>query len=47
MNKLIKKKVNLKDEITEREAKKEAARIALEQKLKTQRKNALKAKPKN
>jgi hypothetical protein len=46
MQQLIKKKVNLTDEVAAREAKKEAARLALEKKLKAQRKNALKAKPK-
>ncbi len=44
MQPLINKKVNLKDEVAEREAKKEAARIALEKKLKAQRTRASKAK---
>ena len=44
MNKLIKKKVSLLDEVSEREAKKEAARAALEKKLIAQRKKAAKSK---
>jgi hypothetical protein len=44
MQQLIKKKVNLKDEVAERKAKKEAARIALEKKLKAQRKKISKGK---
>ncbi len=45
MQVLIGKKVNLKDEVAEREAKKEAARIALEKKLQAQRAKTAKAKP--
>ncbi len=44
MQTLIGKKVNLKDEVAEREAKKETARIALEKKLKAQRAKTAKAK---
>ena len=44
MNKLIEKKVSLKDEVAEREAKKEASRLALEAKFKAQRKKASKVK---
>ncbi len=45
MQVLIGKKVDLKDEVAEREAKKEASRIALEKKLRTQRAKTAKANP--
>ncbi len=44
MQVLVGKKVNLKDEVAEREAKKEAARLALEKKLQAQRVKTAKAK---
>jgi hypothetical protein len=44
MQQLIKKSVNLKDEVAAREARKESARIALEKKIKAQRTKTSKAK---
>ncbi len=44
MQPLISKKTNLKDDVAEREAKKETARIALEKKLQAQRTKNAKAK---